>query len=219
MLQNAETFKESSHGLVFFTLFLFISIHLLQAIFMSMPHLWLHRLLCVCVCLCCAVVKLQKEQHETCGLSGGMQWGKKKKIGRWGRGTFEDTVSFSSGMFSCVFLFEEATRCFQKLAGNRMLLTAGLIRVGERRRKWEGCFSRKVDYPTKCWQSFSLFVCVCVCVSMRLKKQLLQLTQQSGVSMNQGHTPQRASEQKAGKLRMCSVYRHDPISRFVKSQT
>lgn len=51
------------------------------------------------------------------------------------RRAVEDTVSFSGGMSSCVFLFGEAAHGFQNLAGNHMLLTLGPIR---RRRVGEG---------------------------------------------------------------------------------
>ena len=56
---------------------------------------------------------------------------------------------------------------------------------------------------------------MCVCVytlkermsvcDKKKKKQLLQLSQQWRVSMNPGQAPQKAAEQKACKLRMCSV--------------
>lgn len=50
-----------------------------------------------------------------------------------GGGAVEDTVSFSGGMSSCVFLFGEAAHGFQKLAGNHMLLTLRPIRRREKR--------------------------------------------------------------------------------------
>lgn len=50
----------------------------------------------------------------------------------------EDTVSFSGGMSSYVFLFGEAAHSSQKLAGNHILLTLGPIRRRRRRRREEG---------------------------------------------------------------------------------
>ncbi|MEQ2157415.1 hypothetical protein GOODEAATRI_001622 [Goodea atripinnis] len=66
----------------------------------------------------------RKEQYEKCGPVLGDTVGKNRQM-REGRGTFEDAVSFGCGMFSCVFLFGEATHSPQKLAGKHMLLTAG----------------------------------------------------------------------------------------------
>lgn len=88
-------------------------------------------------------------------------WKRLGGIGKDRRGggrAVEDTVSFSGGMSSCVFLFEEAAHGSQKLAGNHMLLTLGPIRRreeeargGRRNRRSggkggkggrEGCFSK-----------------------------------------------------------------------------
>lgn len=61
-------------------------------------------------------------------------WDVWKCPGDWKGGrVFEDTVSFSGGMSSCVFLFGEAAHGSQELAGNHMLLTLGPIRRRRRR--------------------------------------------------------------------------------------
>lgn len=67
-------------------------------------------------------------------------WNRLRGIGKDGGRAVEDSVSFSCGMSSCVFLFGEAARSSQKLAGNRMLRTLGPIRrsIGGGRREERG---------------------------------------------------------------------------------
>lgn len=122
-----------------------------------------------------------------------------------------------------MFLFAEAARSSHQLAGNHMPPSIGPIRSGggagsgkvgslmeqevKDRREGYARFSkrfRKVDYPTS---------------SSLCDKNLWLTQQQWRVSMNLGQLPQRAAQQKACKLRMCSAQRHGPISRFVNSQT
>lgn len=90
-------------------------------------------LMCLCMFVCVHVCRLSSGQApvELCGMCGSV-WGELEK--RWR--AVEDTVSFSGGMSSCVFLFGEAAHGSQKLAGNHMLLTLGPIR--RRREEDEG---------------------------------------------------------------------------------
>lgn len=84
----------------------------------SMVGLVIWSAVSACVCLYCPAVK--PRHYGVCG----SVWDRGV-----GGGTFEDTVSFSCEMFSCMFLFgEAAAHCSQKLAGNHMLLTLELIR-------------------------------------------------------------------------------------------
>lgn len=123
--------------ILFLPLFLFASIFLtctLTAIFISIFMVMLNGsslwpLSCGCACLCvCSCVLIVQWSRDVWTLLWGMS--KKKK-------TVEDTVSFSGGMSSCMFLFGAAACGSQKLAGNHMPLILGLIRRrGEEKR---GC--------------------------------------------------------------------------------
>lgn len=180
----------------------------------------------VCVCLCVLIVQWSSPD--------GAVWDVWKRLGGIGKeregGAVEDTVSFSGGMSSCVFLFGEAAHGSQKLAGNHMLLTLGPIRRRRRREEsgeevglWregregkgalanlqEGRLSHEMlaELEPLCMPACA-YVHACALSSARgcvTKKQLLQLSQRRRVSMNPGQAPQRAAEQKPCKLRMCSV--------------
>lgn len=128
-------------------------------------------------------------------------------------------------MFSCVFLFGEAAHGSQKLAGNHMLLTLGLIRRGEDKKQkqkwWEagrgGGFSepfRKVDYPTNCWQSIGLSLQAGECGKKEKKKKAAaeSLDETSGASTKNRGTkdPQAENVQRR---------RHGPIWNFVSRRT
>lgn len=156
------------HALLLFLFFLFPThTHNVTAVFISMSMAVLNGcwsapgLVCLCmfVCLCVLIVQWSKP-----GGAARDVW--KHPEGDWkreGGKAVEDTVSFSGGMSSCVFLFGEAAHGSQKLAGNHMLLTLGPDKKEEARggrreerggrrdkeKKWgcgkggrEGCFSK-----------------------------------------------------------------------------